>query len=56
MATLHPIHSEADYDRMVLIMNALLDVAGDDEDRPLFSSLELAADLAYRNEQKHHAT
>ena len=53
-AHLPPIHSEADYDRMVALMNALLDVAGDDEDHPLSSLLELAADLVSRYEQEHH--
>lgn len=55
LAHLRPIHSEADYDRMVAMMNALLDVAGDDEDHPLSSLLELAADLVSRYEQEHHA-
>ena len=50
VAHLRPIHSEADYDRMVGMMNALLDVAGDDEDHPLSSLLELAADLVSRYE------
>ena len=39
MAKLHPIQSEAEYNRRVVMMNALLDVAGDDEDHPLFSLL-----------------
>ena len=55
VALLRPIHSEADYDRMVAMMNALLDVVGDDEDHPLSSLLELAADLVSRYEQQHHA-
>ena len=55
LAHLRPIHSEADYDRMVAMMNALLDVAGDDEDHPLSSLLELAADLVSRYEHEHHA-
>ena len=55
VAHLRPIHSEADYDRMVAMMNALLDVAGDEEDHPLSSLLELAADLVSRYEQQHHA-
>ena len=54
LAHLRPIHSEADYDRMVVMMNALLDVAGDDEDHPLSTLLELAADLVSRYEQEHH--
>jgi HTH-type transcriptional regulator / antitoxin HigA len=55
VAHLRPIHSEADYDRTVTLMNALLDVAGDDEDHPLSSLIELAADLVSRYEQEHHA-
>ena len=49
---LRPIHGEADYDRTVALMNALPDVAGDDEDPPLSSLLELAADLVSRYEQE----
>lgn len=51
---LRPIHTEADYDRTVKMMNALLDVAGDDEDHPLSGLLELAADLVSRYEQEHY--
>ena len=54
MAHLRPIHTEADYDRTVKMMNALLDEAGDDEDRPLSSLLELTSDLVSRYEQEHH--
>jgi HTH-type transcriptional regulator/antitoxin HigA len=52
--SLRPIHSEADYDGTVKMMNALLAVAGDDEDHPLSSLLERAADLVSRYEQEHH--
>jgi HTH-type transcriptional regulator/antitoxin HigA len=55
MAHLRPIRSEMEYDRMVALMNSLLDVAGDDEDHPLSSLLELAGDLVSRYEQEHHA-
>ena len=55
MAHLRPIDSEVEYDRMVAMMNSLLDVAGDDEDHPLSSLLELAGDLVSRYEQEHHA-
>jgi HTH-type transcriptional regulator/antitoxin HigA len=55
VAHLRPIHSEADYDHMVALMQSLLDVVGDDEDHPLSSLLELAGDLVLRYEQKHHA-
>ena len=54
MAYLRPIHTESDYDRTVKMMNALLDVAGDDEDHPLSSLLELTSDLVSRYEQEHH--
>lgn len=55
LAHLRPIHSEADYGRMVAMMNALLEVAGDDEDHPLSGLLELVADVVSRYEQEHHA-
>ena len=55
VAHLRSIHSEADYDRMVALMNALLDVTGEDEDHPLSGLLELAAELVFRYEQEHHA-
>ena len=55
VAHLRSIHSEADYGSMVALMNALLDVAGDDEDHPLSGLLELAAELVCRYEQQHHA-
>jgi HTH-type transcriptional regulator / antitoxin HigA len=55
VAHLRPVHNEADYDRMVDLMNALLDVVGDDEVHPLSSLLELAGDLVSRYEQENHA-
>jgi HTH-type transcriptional regulator / antitoxin HigA len=54
-AHLRPIRSEADYEHMLALMNALLAVAGDDEDHPLSGLLELAAELVSRYEQEHHA-
>lgn len=54
MVRLRPIQNEQEYDRMVKLMNALLDVAGDDEDHPLSSLLDLAADLVSRYEQEQH--
>jgi HTH-type transcriptional regulator / antitoxin HigA len=53
-AHLRPIHNEPGYDRTVTLMNALLDVAGDDEHHPLSGLLELAAELVSRYEQAHH--
>jgi HTH-type transcriptional regulator / antitoxin HigA len=55
LAHLRPVQSEADYDRTVTLMNALPDVAGDDEDHPLSGLLALAAELVSRYEQQHHA-
>jgi HTH-type transcriptional regulator / antitoxin HigA len=36
-------------------MNALLDVAGDDEDHPLAGPLEMAAELVSLYKKEHHA-
>lgn len=55
MAHLHPIHTEADFERMSSLMNTLLDDVGDDEEHPLSSLLDLVSDLVYRYEQEHHA-
>jgi len=55
MVHLRPIHNEASYDRMVALMNSLLDTVGDDEDHPLSGLLELAGELVSRYEQQHHA-
>lgn len=55
VAHLRSIHSEADNDRMVALMNALLDVTGDNEDHPLSGLLEMTAELVSRYEQEHHA-
>ena len=54
-AHLRPIRSEADYDRMVALINSLLDLTGDDEDHPLSGLLELAAELVSGYEQEYHA-
>ena len=51
---MRPIHTEADYDRAVKMTNALLDVAGDDEDHPLSGLLDLTSDLVSRYEQEHY--
>ena len=55
MAHLRPIHNEADFERMVAMMNSLLEDVGDDEDHPLSSLLDLVSDLVSRFEQEHHA-
>lgn len=43
--SLRPIHTEADYDGTVKMMNAILDVTGDYEDRPLSGVLDLTSDV-----------
>lgn len=55
MAHLHPIRIDADYDRMVALMNAPLDVAGDNEEHPLSGLLDLVGDLVSRYEQVHYS-
>jgi len=52
--SLRIIHTEADYDRTVKMMNTLLGVTGDDEDHPLSGLLDLTSDLVSRYEQEHH--
>lgn len=54
MAHLRPIHTDADFEHMSAMMNALLNNVGDDEDHPLSGLLELVSDLIYRYEQTHH--
>lgn len=55
VAHLHPIHSEDEYDHMVMLMNSLLDTTGDDEDHPLSGLLDLVGDLVSKYEQEFHA-
>ncbi|MDP2784772.1 MAG: helix-turn-helix domain-containing protein [Sulfurimicrobium sp.] len=55
MAHLRPIHDEDSYDRMVALMNSLLDTTGEDEDHPLSGLLDLVGDLVSKYEQEHHA-
>lgn len=55
MAHLRPIHSDVEYDRMVALMNSLLDATGDNEEHPLSGLLDLVGDLVSRYEQKHYA-
>jgi HTH-type transcriptional regulator/antitoxin HigA len=55
MTHLRPIHGEADYDRMVALMNAVLDVVGEDEDHALSGLLDLVSDLVSAYEARHHA-
>ena len=55
MAHLRPIHDEAAYQQMVVLMQSLLDVVGDEEDHALSGLLELVGDIVSRYEREHHA-
>lgn len=55
MVHLRPIHDEAAYDRMVALMNSLLDVVGDNEEHALSGLLELVGDLVSRYEREQYA-
>jgi HTH-type transcriptional regulator / antitoxin HigA len=54
MAHLRPINDEKSYVRMTALMNSLLDVAGDDEDHPLSSLLDLVSDMVAKYEQENY--
>ena len=54
MTHLRPIHSDDEYDRMVALMNSLLDATGDDEKHHLSGLLDLVGDLVSRYEQEHY--
>jgi HTH-type transcriptional regulator/antitoxin HigA len=55
MAHIRPIHDEAGYDRMVALMNELLDEVGDNEEHKLAGLLELVGDLVSNYEREHLA-
>jgi HTH-type transcriptional regulator / antitoxin HigA len=55
VAHLRPVRDEADFERMTALMNSLLEAAGDNENHPLSSLLDLVSDLVSRYEQNHHA-
>lgn len=55
MVHLRSIHDEAGYDRMVALMNSLLDVIGDDEDHALSGLLGLVGDIVSMYEREHYA-
>ena len=50
-----PIRSDADYDRMVSLMNQLLDVVGDDASHPLAPVLALIGDQVEGYDTDHFA-
>ena len=55
VAHLRPIHDESSYDQAVALMNALLDVVGDDEEHELAGLLELVGDVVSKYEREHYA-
>lgn len=55
VARLRPIHTEAEYDRMVSLMNHLLDTVGDQEDHALSGLLDLVGELVADYDAEHFA-
>ena len=55
MVHLRPINDEACYSQMTALMNALLDVFGDDEDHAMSGLLDLVGDLVSRYERENYA-
>lgn len=55
MTHLRPIRNEAGYDRIVSLMNTLLDVVGDVEMHPMMGLLELVSDIVSGYEADHYA-
>lgn len=52
---LEPIQNTTEYNRVVLFMNSLLDVVGDDEQHELAGLLDLVGQLVEDFENTHHA-
>ena len=46
-------HTEADYQRLVALLDALIDEVGEDEHHPLASLMDLAGTLIERYEDEH---
>ena len=53
IARVRPIRNDKEYERMVALMNTLLDAAGDDENHPLSGLLELVGDLVEDYDTEH---
>ena len=53
IARLRPIRSDKEYERTVALMNALLDVAGDDENHPMSGLIDLVSDLVEDYDIEH---
>ncbi len=46
-------HSEADYDRLVAVLDNLVDEVGEDESHPLASLMEVVGSLIEKYEDEH---
>lgn len=55
LASLRPIHTEADYDRTVALMNRVLDVVGEDTSHPMAGLLHLIGELVSNYDSGHFA-
>lgn len=53
-AHVRPIRNEEEYERMVALMDSLLEAAGEDEDHPLSTLLDLVGDVVSKYEREHH--
>src|SRR3989304_292728 len=51
---LAPIHSKAQYNRMVQLMNSLVDEGGGNEKHPLADLLEIVGDIIAVYEERHY--
>ena len=47
------IRNEADYDRLVIQMNQLIDEVGTDEDHPMYEFLDTLGTILHAYEEKH---
>ena len=54
-AHVHPIRSDADYDRMVALLEQLVDRIGDDESHPLAGLLGIVGELVSDYDRDHFA-
>ena len=55
IAHLRPIRSEDEYDRLIILMNTLLDVVGDQDVHPLAGLLDLVSELIEDFDEEHYA-
>lgn len=55
LARLRPIANEAGYDHVVALINRVLDVMGENEQRPLAGLLELLAEMVSSYDKIHYS-